>query len=280
MTTRNAAPTRNTEGNRPTDRSTHARELRLQVDRPIYNPILKRDVGSGDLDYERYLRTPELLSLQTVHDELVAPEELMFQVVHQTQELWLKLLGHEAVSVVEALDGDELWRASEGLARCARIWTSLQTSMQVLETLTPDAYQVIRRSLGNGSGQESPGFNAVRLVGEALAASLDRLLERRRLPLAEVYAPGSEDVKRLCEQLMDFDEGYQNWLVLHYQLVRRTIGVGKEIRALDGVSTQILVGRMTQPLIPKLWELRWEMTQSWNRAGGHAPGAPRGRSDS
>ena len=255
--------------------SAHAEQLRRQLDQPIYNPILKRDVGRGDLDYERYLRTPELLSLQTGRDELVASEELMFQVVHQTQELWLKLLGHEGAVVVEALDADELWRASEALARCGRIFTSLHASMQVLETLTPDAYQIIRSHLGNGSGQESPGFNVVRLLGEALAACLDRLLERRRTPIAEAYAPGNEDLKRICEQLVDFDEGYQNWLVLHYQLVRRTIGVAKEIRALDGVSTRVLVGRMTQPLIPKLWDLREEMTANWKRGGGYVPGAPR-----
>ncbi|WP_373048391.1 tryptophan 2,3-dioxygenase family protein [Vulgatibacter sp.] len=255
--------------------SAFAKQLRRQLDEPIYNAILKRPVGTGDLDYERYLRTPELLTLQTSRDELVAPEELMFQVVHQTQELWLKLVAHEGAAVVEALDADALWQASEALSRSCRIFTSLHASMQVLETLTPDAYQVIRRSLGNGSGQESPGFNAVRLVGEALAAALDRLLERRHLPIAEAYAPGNDDVKRICEQLVDFDEGYQNWLVLHYQLVRRTIGVGKQIRALDGVSTQVLVGRMTQPLLPRLWELRGELTASWDRAGGHAPGAQR-----
>jgi tryptophan 2,3-dioxygenase len=255
--------------------SAHATQLRRQLDEPIYNPILKRPVGDGTLDYERYLRTPELLSLQSARSELVSSEELMFQVVHQTQELWLKLLAHEGALVVEALDADELWQASEVLARCGRILKSLQESMQVLETLTPDAYQIIRRSLGNGSGQESYGFNAIRLVGEELARCLDRLLERRRLPLVEAYAGGNHDVKRICEQLMDFDEGYQNWLVLHYQLVRRTIGVNKAIRALDGVSTQVLVGRMTQPLLPKLWDMRAEMTANWNREGGHEPGAPR-----
>lgn len=255
--------------------SAFAVELRRQIERPIYNPILKRHVGTGDLDYERYLRTVDLLRLQTPHEELVAPEELMFQVVHQTQELWLKLAAHEAASVVEAMDGDDLWAASEALARLGRIFTSLQHSMQVLETLTPDAYQVIRRSLGNGSGQESPGFNAIRLAGEALGAALDRLLERRQVALTAIYTPENGDLKRVCEQLLDFDEGYQNWLVLHYQLVRRTIGVAKHIRALDGIPTQVLVARMTQPLIPKLWELRHEMTASWDRSGGFAPGASR-----
>lgn len=253
----------------------HAEELRRRLDEPIYNPILKRNVGEGDLDYERYLRTPELLSLQ--HRERVAPEELMFQVVHQTQELWLKLVAHESADVVEALDRGDLWRASELLSRCARIFASLIGSMSVLETMTPDAYQVIRRSLGNGSGQESPGYNAVRLAAEALEASFYRLIEREGFSLLELYAQNcpAPDAKRICEQLVDYDEAFQNWLVAHFQLVRRTIGVSRLVKALDGVSTQILTGRMTQPLFPRLWDVRVELTTAWSREGGFTPGAER-----
>ena len=255
----------------------HADGLRQRLERPIYNPILKCNVGEGTLDYERYLRTPELLSLQLPGTALVAPEELMFQVVHQTQELWLKLVAQESASIVEALDHGDPWRASELLARCSRIFTVLLGSMQVLETMTPDAYQVIRRSLGNGSGQESPGYNAIRLVAEELHAALDRMLAREGVTLVEIYAERCPcpDVKRICEQLLDFDEGFQNWLVAHYQLVRRTIGVNRTVRALDGVSTQVLTGRMTQPLFPKLWDVRVELTSAWSREGGHAPGAER-----
>src|SRR5437899_7557710 len=50
-------------------------------------PVLE---GKGDTDYERYLRTDELLSLQTAADELSHPDELTFQVVHQSSELLMK----------------------------------------------------------------------------------------------------------------------------------------------------------------------------------------------
>lgn len=252
-----------------------AEELRSQLEKPIYNPILKRDVGDGTLDYEVYLQTGTLLSLQTDHAERTAPEELMFQIVHQTQELWLKLLASEMVEIVAAFDETDLWKATAVLDRAVRILATMTDSMGVLETLTPDAYQIIRRSLGNGSGQESPGYNAVRLAAGAVGKSFESLLESRKLALLEVYAGGNDDVKRLSEQLLDLDEGFQAWLVAHYQLVRRTIGVAKEVRALDGISTQILVGRMTQPLFPSLWEVRVAMTERWSRAGGHAPGAAR-----
>lgn len=253
----------------------HAEELREQLEKPIYNPILKRPVGDGTLDYEIYLRTGELLTLQTPPEERTAPEELMFQIVHQTQELWLKLVGNEMVEIVAAFDEDRLWHGSAVLERVIRILANMTDSMRVIETLTPDAYQIIRRSLGNGSGQESPGYNIVRLAAGAVGEAFDRLLERRKLSLVEVYAGGNDDVKRVAEMILDVDEGFQAWLVAHYQLVRRTIGVSRDVRALDGISTQILVGRMTQPLFPALWDVRVQMTAGWKREGGYAPGEQR-----
>ncbi|MDB4993631.1 MAG: Tryptophan 2,3-dioxygenase, partial [Myxococcaceae bacterium] len=97
--------------------SEHARALRRALAAPIFNDTLGKDVGTGKLDYEVYLRTQELLTLQTSGNELVTHDELAFQVTHQTQELWLKLLAFEAVALIDALDCDDLWRASGILLR-------------------------------------------------------------------------------------------------------------------------------------------------------------------
>ncbi|MCE9669212.1 tryptophan 2,3-dioxygenase family protein [Myxococcus stipitatus] len=245
------------------------------MDEPLFNPLLKKWVGRGELDYEVYLKTPELLSLQSAEGERVAHDELMFQVVHQAQELWLKLASREAVEVVGELDRDALWRASGRLERIQRILKCLGAEMGVLETMTPDTYQVIRRSLGNGSGQESPGYNTLRKAAEGLEGALERLLARRGQTLRGVYSGGPDDLKRLCEQLMDIDESFQGWLYAHFQLVRRTIGVDRSVKALDGLPTQVLAGRMSLPLFRPLWDVRVELTQTWKRDGGHAPGARR-----
>src|SRR5436305_6462427 len=61
-----------------------------------YAPILD---GPGGSDYERYLRTDELLALQKTADEWVHRDELLFQTEHQSSELWLK---HAWVEVEEA----------------------------------------------------------------------------------------------------------------------------------------------------------------------------------
>jgi len=78
-----------------------AAELRKTLEVPIYNKTLRRDVGRGELDYEVYLHTRELLALQTPRDALVVPDELVFQVLHQTQELWLKCVAFEVANHVQ-----------------------------------------------------------------------------------------------------------------------------------------------------------------------------------
>ena len=64
-----------------------------------YAPILP---GPGASDYERYLRTDELLSLQKTADEWVHRDELLFFTVHQTSELWLKLAWNEVALATPA----------------------------------------------------------------------------------------------------------------------------------------------------------------------------------
>lgn len=47
--------------------------------------------GKGKNDYEKYLKVPQLLDCQKAPEELAHRDELMFQIVHQNAELWMKL---------------------------------------------------------------------------------------------------------------------------------------------------------------------------------------------
>jgi tryptophan 2,3-dioxygenase len=257
--------------------SEHARALRIALEAPIFNRIIKKWVGKGELDYEVYLKTQDLYALQAPRHTQVTTEELMFQIVHQTQELWLKLVASECADLIEDLDVDAFWEAAERLERIVRVQRGMAEEIRVLMTLTPDVYQVIRRHLGNGSGQESPGYNQVHLAAQAIWEALERLLARRGLTLVDVYREGAtaRDVRRVCEQLADFDEAFQTWLTQHFMLVRRTIGIDREVRALDGVPTTALPARMLQPLFAALWDVRVQLTRSWKREGGSTPGMPR-----
>src|SRR5690349_13323945 len=102
-----------------------AEALRHSLSAPIYNKTLRKDVGAGQLDYEVYLRTRELLSLQTPASDLVIPEELVFQVMHQTQELWLKCAGFEAANLIEALDREQTFAALASLDRIVAVTRTL-----------------------------------------------------------------------------------------------------------------------------------------------------------
>ncbi|WP_223641807.1 tryptophan 2,3-dioxygenase family protein [Corallococcus sp. EGB] len=238
--------------------------------------MLKKWVGKGELDYERYLHTGTLLSLQSPEGELVSHDELMFQIVHQSQELYLKLASREMVEVVAELDRDALWAVSARLVRVQKILSSISAEMSILETMTPAEYQVIRRSLGNGSGQESPGYNTLRHAADGLESAMERMLARRGLTLFQVYsAGGPKDLQHVCEQLVTVDECFQGWLYAHYQLVRRTIGIDRTVKALDGLPSQVLQARMNLPLFRALWDVRVELTAGWKREGGYAPGESR-----
>lgn len=257
---------------------TEAATLREALGCPIHNKVLRKDVGRGELDYEVYVRTNELLALQTPADELVVPDELLFQVIHQTQELWLKCAAFEVTNLVGHLDGNAMFPALASLDRIVQIAQILRDQIRVLDTLSPSQFQIIRRSLGNRSGLESPGYNRFLALADVAEGALSRLIARRGTSLLEVYEnPGAyPDLHRIAERFVDWDSTFQTWLVEHFMLVRRTMGVDKSVRALDGFPTVALGARMTKPLFPELWNVRVEMTRSWSREGGYAPGEQRG----
>ncbi|AKU99085.1 Tryptophan 2,3-dioxygenase [Labilithrix luteola] len=254
-----------------------ATDLANALERPVFNRQLGKDVGRGDLDYEVYLQTKSLFELQ-IKREVAAPDEHLFQVMHQTQELWLKAIAFDTISLVDAFDEDHLHEASALLERIVLVQRSLASEMRILQTLTPKTFQAIRRNLGNGSGLESPGYNRLLLATDAVEQAFTRALERTGTSIVELYATERQEqagLLRVAELLVDWDEAFQTWLVAHFMLVRRTIGVDREVLALDGFPTRALAPRMTAPLFPALWDARVKLTKAWVREGGYPIGAPR-----
>ena len=259
------------------DTNRFADALLRAVQGTVFNTTLRKGVGDGTLDYEVYLKTDELLATQTPYDALVAPDELLFQIVHQTQELWMKQLAFESVTLVRFLDAGKLTMAFGTLHRMFVIARGLGDQIRILQSLPPDVFQTIRRQLGNGSGLESPGYNRFNVAADGMRAAFLRWCEARSVRPIDLYLEPEKNVDshRLAEAFLDLDEAVQTWLVSHYMLVRRTIGVAKSVKALDGFPTVLLASRMTRPLFPELWDIRIEMTETWNRAGGYRPGEAR-----
>src|SRR6266536_3372519 len=127
-------------------------------------------------DYEKFVNTEALLACQRPIESLVNTHELFFQVTHQVMELWMKVIAHELRVVMDEMSRNDLAEATLRLHRVREIERVLVDQMSVMETLSPSDYHPIRMTLGHGSGQESPGFNAILHlapeVSEAFAARL------------------------------------------------------------------------------------------------------------
>jgi tryptophan 2,3-dioxygenase len=220
-------------------------------------------------DYEKYIRTEELLALQKEPEALTCHDELQFQVVHQAHELYMKLIAHELRFLCGLLGADEIARATTTLRRVTSAQRVLLCSIELLDTMAPTDYMTIRTGLGRGSGQESPGFRTMlRLPGEIVWPAFSAFLERAKLTLRQIYddphAPGHHAVFQLCEGLVDYDQLLQTWRQRHLMLVYRIIGTGTP--SLKGKPSDLLVHGMKQRFFPKLWEVRDEVFSDWTAA--------------
>jgi tryptophan 2,3-dioxygenase len=223
-------------------------------------PIL---AGPGASDYERYLRTDELLSLQKTPAEQVHRDELLFQTVHQSSELWLKLASAETEEAVALLQRDEIAGALRLLRRASLALQLITGQLDMLEQMSPWEYQEVRAVLGHGSGFDSPGFRSLRGVVPPLGQALSVLVRKRQLTLEDVYVHGREheDLYQLAEALTELDERLTLWRVRHYKVVARIIG--DEVVGTQGTPVELLGGLIKQTFFPELWAIRNRLT---NRA--------------
>jgi tryptophan 2,3-dioxygenase len=135
--------------NRPYDKS----ERVDLSDEPVH-----WDLGSS-LSYGAYLRLDQILDAQRPlsyeHDEM------MFIIVHQTSELWMRLFLHELTGVLECVRRDNLGPSFRMLERIARVQTQLTAVWDVLATMTPADYSAFRNALGRSSGFQSVQYRVL-----------------------------------------------------------------------------------------------------------------------
>jgi tryptophan 2,3-dioxygenase len=110
------------------------------------------DLGSS-LSYGEYLHLDKLLAAQ----QPVSSEhnEMLFIIVHQVSELWMRLMLHELTAALHCVTRDDLDPALKMLARISRTQTQLLTVWDVLSTMTPFEYSAFRNELGRSSGFQS-----------------------------------------------------------------------------------------------------------------------------
>ena len=114
------------------------------------------------LSYARHLQTEQLLSAQVpVSDK---PDEMLFIIMHQTMELWLKLLIHEARIALAAIQSDQLPVAEKTFDRIATVQRHMIHSWEVLATLTPHDFLTFRGYLRKASGFQSHQYRELEFL--------------------------------------------------------------------------------------------------------------------
>ncbi len=108
---------------------------------------------SARMSYSDYLGLEAILTAQ--HPVSGAHDEMLFIILHQTSELWMRLALHELDAARRAIAADRLEHSFKMLARVARIFEQLNSAWDVLRTMTPSDYTSFRDRLGKSSGFQS-----------------------------------------------------------------------------------------------------------------------------
>ena len=140
------------------------------------------------LSYARHIQTEQLLASQIpVSDK---PDEMLFIIMHQTMELWIKLVLHEANVAIEQIKADQLPQAEKTLDRIATILRHMIHSWEVLATLSPHDFLTFRGFLRKASGFQSHQYR-----------ELEFRLGLKREDLIKIHNDDDDKRERLEEAL-------------------------------------------------------------------------------
>jgi tryptophan 2,3-dioxygenase len=112
--------------------------------------------------YASYLRLDRILDAQSPLSD--SHDELLFIVIHQASELWIKLCLHELGAARTAIATDQLAPALKMMTRVSRVQEQLIQSWGVLATITPSDYSAMRAALGASSGFQSHQYRLMEFM--------------------------------------------------------------------------------------------------------------------
>jgi len=247
---------------------------------------MSANTSASQVTYGSYLRVPELLQLQHAQSTPEHPDELHFIVVHQSHELWFKLVLQDLERIVAALDADDPLTVCRILRRTNHVVAELVGQLETLNDLPPWSLNEFRGYLGTASGLQSEQFREIELLSglrdEAHLQILRRLadgeipprvarrLEQRSLAAALLDAgarAGVEDWEEVyvhperfglfhlaCEALMDYDQLWVGWRRAHVTMIERILG--PSTRGTAGMALSYLLRTTEYRFLPQLWEIR------------------------
>ena len=129
------------------------------------------DLGESQ-SYGEYLALNQILSAQ--RPVSMEHDEMLFIIIHQASELWMKLCLHELTAAREHIRRDDLGPSFKMLARVSRIQAQLVQSWDVLATMTPAEYSLFRNQLGRASGFQSVQYRMLEfIIGNKIADTVE-----------------------------------------------------------------------------------------------------------
>ena len=151
---------------------------------------------AGRMTYSEYLQLDDILGAQKLLSS--QHDEMLFIVIHQASELWLKLAGHELAAAISYVKESDFRQAFKVVARVKQILNQLTHSWDILSTMTPVDYLKFRPSLGNASGFQSFGYR-----------KLEFQLGNKNAAIVRVHEGNpdvAEELNRLLHQPSLYDE--------------------------------------------------------------------------
>jgi tryptophan 2,3-dioxygenase len=260
----------------PKKKSPGAKRSTRRVSRP-------KAQSSQPVNYSSYLALDELLGLQQPRSKPEHPDELLFIVVHQSSELWFKVLLRDIDALASAFAkhdaGLSLWQ----LQRMNGIMRIVSAQLASLALLPPQHFAAFRGNLGTSSGGQSSQFRAIEaasglreswfvdLVREngRVPAEIERWLNRPSLQemflaflekegtsLEQCYlGPGPSLYFFIAEALLEYEMEFGQWRFQHAQLVERMLG--PDTAGTGGSKGASFLHRTTSiRFFPKLAEVR------------------------
>lgn len=216
--------------------------------------------GDGNNDYEKYIKSKILLSLQKNSEQWLDRDELLFQITHQSTELWLKLHNEELKEALNQLKDMKLSKVIALVTRALECIRLIIGQLEILTFMTPWDFLKIRPAFGNGSGMESPGWKNLGIQGRFLAEQFEQYIKENEIDLIQIYIhQAHSELYNLCEILVQWDDMISTWRVRHYKIAVRTLGhgsIGTKGDNLDKLSEKLNI-----KYFPRLWELRARLTE-------------------
>jgi len=248
------------------------------------------------MTYADYLKLDQLLTAQQPLSEL--HDEMLFIIIHQTKELWMKELLHDLELAIRLIEEDRFAEAYKAMARISRIQAVMTLSWDVLSTLTPVDYMKFRDVLGTSSGFQSAQFREIEYrlglkdesylrhygVGSPERTKLQIALEEPSLREAAIAAlqragfdVGDASVPALAAAWLEVYRDADRWFEL-YELAEKLIDIDDALaswRHKHVLTVERIIGNkrgtggsegapylrstLDKRIFPELWALRTDL---------------------